>query len=100
MIKTLSIHGFRGFGEKQTLTFSLPDGRTVGRGLNIITGANNTGKTTIIESIRAFNGSQEPTFSEGRRNIQANGITNEKGILKNEYREYAQNLIKEVNKYL
>jgi len=75
MIKALSIHGFRGFGEKQTLTFSLPDGRTVGRGLNIITGANNTGKTTIIESIRAFNGSQEPTFSEGMMlGIKKNGV--------------------------
>ena len=72
MIKELSIFGFRGFGEKQTLQFALPNGQ-VGSGLTIITGANNSGKTTIIESIRAFNGgSDSPSFSEGRRNKKAN----------------------------
>ena len=73
MIKKLSISGFRGFGEKQTLSFALPNGQKPGSGMTIITGANNTGKTTIVESIRAFNGSQEPTFSEGRRNARAGG---------------------------
>lgn len=73
MIKELSICGFRGFGEKQTLQFALPNGQ-IGRGLTIITGANNSGKTTIIESIRAFNGyyGNTPSFSEGRRNKKAN----------------------------
>ena len=70
MIKKLSINGFRGFGEIQTIIFSLPDGKREGSGLNIITGANNSGKTTIIESIRAFNNSQNPTFSEGKRNLK------------------------------
>ena len=72
MIKELSIFGFRGFGEKQTLQFALPNGQ-VGSGLTIITGANNSGKTTIIESIRAFNGHSRmsPSFSEGRRNKKA-----------------------------
>ena len=85
MIKELSIFGFRGFGEKQTLQFALPIGQ-VGSGLTIITGANNSGKTTIIESIRAFNGHSRtsPSFSEGRRNKKANErvelvIKNEKG---------------------
>ena len=70
MIQELSIHGFRGFGLKQTICFALPNGNIMGSGLTIITGANNSGKTTIIESIRAFNGSDSPTFSEGRRNKQ------------------------------
>lgn len=43
MIKELSIFGFRGFGEKQTLQFALPNGQ-VGSGLTIITGANSAGK--------------------------------------------------------
>lgn len=73
MIKELSICGFRGFGEKQALQFALPNGQ-IGSGLTIITGANNSGKTTIIESIRAFNGyyGNTPSFSEGRRNKKAN----------------------------
>ncbi len=70
MIQELSIHGFRGFGLKQTIRFALPNGDIMGSGLTIITGANNSGKTTIIESIRAFNGSDSPSFSEGRRNKQ------------------------------
>lgn len=75
MINKLSISGFRGFGQEQTLTFARPDGKTPGSGLTIITGANNSGKTTIIEAIRAFNESESssPTFSEGRRNSQTNG---------------------------
>lgn len=68
MIKELSIYGFRGFGERQSVQFALPNGE-IGSGLTIITGANNSGKTTILESIRAFNGGKEsPSFSEGRRN--------------------------------
>ena len=73
MIKELSILGFRGFGEKQTIEFALPDGKNDGSGLSIITGSNNSGKTTIVEAIRAFNGRTEPTFSEGRRNLQNGG---------------------------
>lgn len=69
MIKELKILGFRGFGQEETIPFAIPDGKTPGSGLTIITGANNSGKTTIIESIRAFNGTQSPTFSEGKRNI-------------------------------
>lgn len=76
MIKNLSISGFRGFGEAQLIPFAIPNGETAGSGLTIITGANNSGKTTIIESIRAFNGSStsSPSFSEGRRNNQTDGI--------------------------
>lgn len=70
MIKELSIQGLRGFGRKQTIRFSIPDGEHSGSGLNVIVGANNAGKTTIIEAIRAFNtsGTATPSFSEGRRN--------------------------------
>lgn len=73
MIKELSISGFRGFGQAQTVKFSIPDQESVGSGLTIITGANNAGKTTIIESIRAFNGTDSPSFSEGRRNNLTGG---------------------------
>ena len=51
MIKELHISGFRGFGNSQQISFAMPDGQTLGSGLSIITGANNSGKTTIIEAI-------------------------------------------------
>ena len=69
----MSIEGFRGFAQAQSIHFALPDGNTCGSGLTFITGSNNSGKTTIIESIRAFNGSDSPSFSEGRRNASKNG---------------------------
>ena len=71
MIDTLSIAGLRGFGTEQTITFAKPDCQNEGSGLTFIVGANNTGKTTITEAIRAFNcdnTSQPPTFSEDKRN--------------------------------
>lgn len=70
MIKQLTISGFRGFGQTQAISFALPREGKRGSGLTIITGANNSGKTTIIEAIRAFlySGTNTPTFSEGRRN--------------------------------
>ena len=75
MIHKLSIEGFRGFGVKQTITCSLPDGETPGKGLNVLVGGNNAGKTTVIETIRAFNAQDKsPTFSAGRRN-KATGDT-------------------------
>ena len=73
MIKELSISGFRGFGQAQTVKFAIPDEKHAGSGLTIITGANNAGKTTIIESIRAFIGNDSPSFSEGRRNHMTDG---------------------------
>lgn len=73
MIKQLSICGFRGFSKKQILEFSIPDGEHEGSGLSVIVGANNAGKTTVIEAIKAFNisGTDSPSFSEGRRNSGA-----------------------------
>lgn len=71
MIKELQIEGFRGFGERQTIKFALPDGKTNGSGITFLVGANNSGKTTILEAIKAFNNNGEgisPSFSEDKRN--------------------------------
>ena len=73
MIKELTISGFRGFAKAQTICFALPQQGKRGSGLTIITGANNSGKTTIIESIRAFIGNNVPSFSEGKRNAMQKG---------------------------
>lgn len=71
MIKTLIIKGLRGFVEKQELHISLPNGKT-GSGLTILVGANNSGKTTIIEALRATSQRHHlPSFAMGRRNIQS-----------------------------
>lgn len=68
MLKELSIHGLRGFGEKEVIKFSLPNGN-LGSGLNVIVGPNNSGKTTITEAIRFYNGDPvRISFSEGKRN--------------------------------
>lgn len=71
MIKSISIHGLRGFGEKRIIQFALPNGAP-GSGLTILVGANNSGKTTILEAIRSFNSMKEypPSFSERKRNMK------------------------------
>lgn len=73
MIKELYISGLRSFGEAQTINFAIPDNINRGSGLTIITGSNNSGKTTIIEAMRSFNGRESPTFSEGKRNTLTEG---------------------------
>ncbi|MCD7032870.1 AAA family ATPase [Metabacillus sp. GX 13764] len=72
MIKKLTINGLRGFGEEQELDLSLPNG-DMGSGLTILVGSNNSGKSTVIEALRAFpqRSHSLPSFTLGRRNISA-----------------------------
>lgn len=49
---TLNVEGLRGFGDTQCLELALPDGRT-GSGLTIIVGANNSGKSSVVEAFDA-----------------------------------------------
>ena len=70
MLDLLEVQGLRGFAEKQTLRFSIPDGKK-GSGLTVLVGANNTGKSTAIEALRAIGQNQSPSFSLGRRNQDA-----------------------------
>lgn len=74
MIKKLKICGFRGFGKEQEISFAIPCEDKIGSGLTIITGSNNSGKTTIVETIQAFNNHLSPSMTEGKRNIQTNGF--------------------------
>ena len=72
MIKTLSIHGFRSYSKETLIDFSHPNGEP-GGGLTVFVGANNSGKTTAIEALQFFNSSYNRiSFSEGKRNVQAN----------------------------
>ena len=74
MIKYLSIHGFRGFGQPRHINFAIPNGKS-GSGITFIVGANNSGKTTILEALRSFNcnPSESQTYSEKKRNKKADG---------------------------
>lgn len=71
MLSSLKIKGFRGFGVEKNIEFALPNGE-LGSGLTIFVGANNSGKTSILETLRAFNSQKDnpPSFSERKRNIK------------------------------
>lgn len=66
----IEINGLRGFETNETLSFGIPNG-TLGSGLSIIVGPNNSGKSTITEAINAFTKNNPPSFPEGKRNIKA-----------------------------
>lgn len=66
-LEKIEIIGFRGFSTKQTVHFSIPNGK-LGSGLTIITGANNSGKSSIIECLKARSGYRTPSFTVGARN--------------------------------
>ncbi|MCQ3830189.1 AAA family ATPase [Microbulbifer elongatus] len=66
-LEKIEISGFRGFCKKQSLEFSIPNDEP-GSGLTVITGANNSGKSSIIECLKARGGYQSPSFTVGARN--------------------------------
>lgn len=68
-VARMTIHGFRGFAKPGVVNFAVPNG-TPGSGLTYVVGANNSGKSTLVESLRAFS-SRQVTISEGKRNKQA-----------------------------
>lgn len=73
-LKTLSIAGYRGFNEPCTIQLAIPRDKCAGSGLTVITGANNSGKSTVVEALRARSGHQTPSFSEGSRNKHADFV--------------------------
>lgn len=70
MIKSLKIYGLRGFANEQAIEFAVAEGEAK-LGLTIVVGANSSGKSTIVEAIRALAQDQPPSFSQGRRNVAA-----------------------------
>lgn len=70
-IKDFSILGFRGFSERQKISFSVPNG-IPGSGLTILTGDNNSGKTSVLESLCiSCLANQDISFSRQTRNKNA-----------------------------
>lgn len=72
-LEKIEIIGFRGFNTKQSVQFSIPNG-ALGSGLTIITGANNSGKSSIIECLKARGGYQSPSFTVGARNSSVDRV--------------------------
>lgn len=73
-LKSLEIHGYRGFAEAEIVNFALPNNE-LGSGLTILVGPNNAGKSTIIEALHAISRPPHipPSFTEGKRNKCAGG---------------------------
>lgn len=70
--KELKILGFRGFSQECKIEFAIPNEKEEGSGLTILVGENNSGKTSILETLRmldiAKKNSDTIVISEGRRN--------------------------------
>ncbi len=70
-LDSITVHGLRGFAAPQSVKFAQPIGES-GSGLTVLVGANNAGKSTVLEALRAFASPRNPSsFSQGRRNVTA-----------------------------
>lgn len=72
-LEKIEILGYRGFSVKTEVRFAIPNGQE-GSGLSIITGANNSGKSSIIECLKARSGYEPPSFTVGRRNSETDSV--------------------------
>jgi len=66
-ITRLKVHGYRGFSAESAVNFATPNG-TPGSGLTVLTGPNNSGKSSILECLRARTFDQPISFTAGTRN--------------------------------
>ncbi|WP_182266349.1 ATP-dependent nuclease [Stenotrophomonas maltophilia] len=73
-ITAIRIHGYRGFSTPGELLLAVPNG-SPGSGLTLITGPNNSGKSTILEALRARAGDQPVSFTVGTRNSAVESVT-------------------------
>ncbi|AEF43074.1 hypothetical protein AS9A_P20030 (plasmid) [Hoyosella subflava DQS3-9A1] len=67
LISSLEVGGLRGFADSQRSEFAIPDGKP-GSGLTVLLGANNSGKSTVIEALRAVTRRQNSSFAASKRN--------------------------------
>src|SRR4051812_40413491 len=72
-IRSLAIDGFRGFASRQVLEFAQPSGQ-FGSGYTALVGANNSGKSTIVEALQFLQRHDSvPAFPEAQRHSAAGG---------------------------
>lgn len=69
----MEVLGFRGFKTRGTINFAVPNEK-VGSGLTVITGPNNSGKSSILECLKARAGNQPPSFTVGARNANVEEV--------------------------
>lgn len=69
MIKSLTLHGLRGFADEQTIDFAMPSAQS--HGLTMIVGSNNTGKSTVFEGLKIFSAYPQ-MVGEGVRSTATN----------------------------
>lgn len=65
-LTSIELIGYRGFSQRGMLDFAVPTGEP-GSGLTVLTGPNNAGKSSILESLRVRGSSQPPSFTSGMR---------------------------------
>lgn len=69
----IEIIGYRGFKEPASLELAVPNGQ-LGSGLTILTGPNNSGKSSILECLRTRSGHQTVSFTSGTRNSSIESV--------------------------
>jgi predicted ATP-dependent endonuclease of OLD family len=69
-LESITIKGYRGFSSPITISLAQPNGKA-GSGLTLITGTNNSGKSSVAEVMRILARFHGVTFSEGKRNKKA-----------------------------
>lgn len=72
-LNKIDITGYRGFKESASIEFAIPNG-SPGSGLTILTGPNNSGKSSILECLRARSGYRSISFTAGTRNASVDNV--------------------------
>lgn len=67
-INSINIEGYRGFATPQNLEFAQSDEKKEGSGITFLFGANNSGKSALLESLKFFAGHRQPELSKSQRN--------------------------------
>jgi predicted ATP-dependent endonuclease of OLD family len=72
-IQEIKIKNYKCFtdSEEQEYKFNCPDGKTKGSGLNILTGKNNSGKSSLLETIKFSGDIEDKTIDEDVVNFKA-----------------------------
>lgn len=71
--KAVTIKGYRGFRSETTVNFAVPSGPPAS-GLTLLTGPNNSGKTSVLEVLRVLGSRNQPSFSRAQRNARSRKV--------------------------
>ena len=73
-ILNVKVKGIRSFKNLTTIDFAIPDGTNNGSGLNMLVGPNNSGKSSLIETLYLANNNLEMIPSSIRNSQSSNGV--------------------------